>query len=66
MEGEKTFGTVKVMRKFVETKLNEGKTDAKMFALHTHIKDTTLEQHATMAIVHGFAECSDVHLEMAI
>ena len=40
-----------------------------MFALHTNIRANNIEegQHiATMAIVHGFAENSDIHLESAI
>jgi acylglycerol lipase len=40
-----------------------------MFTYHTHVRDTSIPDEklrATMAIVHGFAECSDIHIESAI
>lgn len=40
-----------------------------MFTFHTNVRDTTLsddQYRATIAIVHGFAENSDIHLESAI
>lgn len=65
-------GTIKVRRKYVTTRVNHGKehiTKDKMFTFHTNVRDTSIkdtELRATMAIVHGFAESSDIHLESAI
>lgn len=40
-----------------------------MFTFHTNVIDTSIPSdqiRASIAIVHGFAECSDIHLESAI
>jgi alpha-beta hydrolase superfamily lysophospholipase len=40
-----------------------------MFTFHTSVIDTSFPSdqiRASIAIVHGFAECSDIHLESAI
>jgi len=40
-----------------------------MFTFHTNVRNVNLsdsELRATIAIVHGFAESSDIHLESAI
>ena len=40
-----------------------------MFTYHTNIRDLSIEDkniRATVAIIHGFAENSDIHLESAI
>ena len=40
-----------------------------MYLMHTHIRDTSLfdeDIKATLCIVHGFGECSDIFLEPAM
>lgn len=56
-------------RAFIESKANYGVTDAKFIVCHTRLRDSSIpdeKYRATMAIVHGFAENSDIHLESAI
>jgi len=69
VEGEKIVGNVRIKRQYVTSKANGGVNDEKMFVLHTHVRDLSVpdeELRATIAIVHGFAENSDIHLESAI
>jgi acylglycerol lipase len=61
--GETMVGTLKIERKYVPTH------GVDMFCMHTRVRDTSLfedDYKATIAIVHGFAENSDIHLESAM
>lgn len=63
IEGEMMVGNIKVKRQFVKTNGED------MFTLHTNIRDMSYsdeELKATLAIVHGFGEHSDIFLECAI
>lgn len=63
--GERKIGSILIKRDYVTT----SGADPYMFAFHTNIVDESLfpEDHkATIAIVHGFGENSDIHLESAM
>jgi hypothetical protein len=63
VEGSSMVGNVKVTRRFVDSK-GEG-----MFAHHTIVRDTSYfdeDLKATIAIVHGFGESSDIFIETAL
>lgn len=68
-EGERWVDSICISRKYIVTHCNKGVVDSKMFLMHTNVRDTSIadeQLHGTMAIVHGFAENSDVHLESAM
>jgi acylglycerol lipase len=61
--GEVMVGTVQVKRQYVTTHEQD------MYSLYTRVKDTSLFEEdfkATVAIVHGFGENSDIFLESAL
>ena len=63
--------SIRVKRSYVITQTNHGHDNPseKMFTFHTSVRDLNLRDEnlrATIAIVHGFAENSDIHLESAI
>jgi alpha-beta hydrolase superfamily lysophospholipase len=63
-DGEYTLGDIKVKRQYV-TKDHEKET----FLFHTNVKSqgyTDSEMKATLIIIHGFAESSDLFLESAL
>ena len=64
-EGERMIGDIKITRKFINSEGN----DPFFFSYHTNLKDSRLFEEdlkATIAIVHGFGENSDIFLESAI
>jgi alpha-beta hydrolase superfamily lysophospholipase len=69
-EGVRDYGNIRVERNYVTTHANDGIEDLKMFLSHTRVFDRTVinedSYQGTFAIVHGFAENSDIHLESAI
>lgn len=63
--------SIRVKRSYVITQTNHGHDNPseKMFTFHTSVRDLNVRDEnlrATIAIVHGFAENSDIHLESAI
>lgn len=59
------IGDLKITRKFINSEGN----DPFFFTYHTNLRDTKLfdeDLKATIAIVHGFGENSDIFLESAI
>lgn len=64
-DGERKIGNITIKRQYVTTSGG----DSYMFAFHTHIMDTSYfpeDLKATIAIVHGFGENSDIHIESAL
>ncbi|CDW81614.1 alpha beta fold family protein [Stylonychia lemnae] len=64
-EGEIIIGTLTMKRQYVKS---HGLCD-NMFSYHTNIRDNTIDDDdfkATMAIVHGYGENSDIFLESAL
>jgi len=58
------IGSVKMTRRFVDSDPSHD-----LFLLHTNMRDTSFfdeDLKATMAIVHGFSENSDIFLESAL
>ena len=63
--------SIRVKRSYVISQANHGNDNPsdKMFTFHTSVRDLNVRDEnlrATIAIVHGFAENSDIHLESAI
>lgn len=63
-EGEVTFaGKIKILRKYCVPKT----ADPSMYDYYTRVEDTSIaEKRGTLLCMHGFAQCSDVFMELAI
>jgi len=50
----------------VPSKDNNGVEDPKMYIAHSRVWIKDAKHRGTIAIVHGYGECSDIHLESAV